>query len=153
MIEFIVPGEVRGQARPRATMRAGHATVYERAEDKSYKGLIQFYALKAADEAGITDELPFSPEDMGFTVEIWIDKGVPKSYSKKKTERALSYSILPQSKPDLDNVAKIVLDALNGVLWKDDSAVTDLRLHKRFAEVDSLFVRVMRTQGGQDGKA
>ena len=29
-------------------------------------------------------------------------------------------------KPDIDNVAKLVMDALNGVAWQDDSQVTQL---------------------------
>ena len=41
------------------------------------------------------------------------------------------------TRPDLDNVAKQVLDALNGVVWDDDSQVCDLRIRKRYAARDS----------------
>lgn len=33
-------------------------------------------------------------------------------------------------KPDIDNVAKIVLDALNGVAWEDDAQVVSLTVSK-----------------------
>lgn len=33
-------------------------------------------------------------------------------------------------KPDIDNVAKAVLDALNGIAYEDDSQVVDLRVTK-----------------------
>lgn len=59
---------------------------------------------------------------------------VPKSISKVKREKMLSGSIKPGVKPDLDNVAKSILDALNGVAYYDDNQVTDLKVAKRYAE-------------------
>ena len=44
---------------------------------------------------------------------IIIYKLIPKSFSKKKTEQALSGKLYPTVKPDIDNVAKLVMDALN----------------------------------------
>lgn len=35
---------------------------------------------------------------------------------------------------DVDNLAKCVLDALNGILWDDDDQVVDLVLHKRYSK-------------------
>lgn len=37
------------------------------------------------------------------------------------------------SKPDFDNLAKSVCDALNGIIWRDDSIITDGRVIKRIA--------------------
>jgi Holliday junction resolvase RusA-like endonuclease len=37
------------------------------------------------------------------------------------------------SRPDAENVAKAVLDALTGLLWCDDSQVCDLRIKKMYA--------------------
>jgi Holliday junction resolvase RusA-like endonuclease len=41
--------------------------------------------------------------------------------------------IYPQVKPDLDNVMKAVLDALNGVVYADDSQVINLVATKRYS--------------------
>ena len=41
--------------------------------------------------------------------------------------------LLPTSKPDTDNVLKAVLDGCNGVLWRDDVLVVDVRIRKRYA--------------------
>lgn len=41
----------------------------------------------------------------------------------------------PDARPDGDNLAKLVLDAANGVLWDDDARVVDLRVIKRRPEV------------------
>ena len=35
-------------------------------------------------------------------------------------------------KPDIDNVAKSVLDALNGLAFDDDSLIHDLQIIKRY---------------------
>lgn len=48
----------------------------------------------------------------------------------------------PHVKPDLDNYAKAVLDALNGVIWADDAQIVDLRLCKRYAEPGKARVEV-----------
>lgn len=37
----------------------------------------------------------------------------------------LEHRIRPTVKPDLDNVAKLIYDALNGVAWYDDNAIVD----------------------------
>ena len=37
------------------------------------------------------------------------------------------------SKPDADNIAKAILDSLNGVAWRDDSQVSELIVRKRVA--------------------
>ena len=40
----------------------------------------------------------------------------------------------PTKKPDADNIAKVVCDALNGLAYKDDAQVIDLTVHKRFGD-------------------
>lgn len=53
--------------------------------------------------------------------------------------------IYPHVKPDLDNYAKAVLDALNATVWFDDSQIVDLRLSKRYAEAGMARVEVTIT--------
>ena len=40
----------------------------------------------------------------------------------------------PRKKPDADNIAKIILDSLNGVAYKDDSQIVDIRIIKKYTE-------------------
>ncbi|WP_332834903.1 RusA family crossover junction endodeoxyribonuclease [Clostridium perfringens] len=42
----------------------------------------------------------------------------------------------PTKKPDVDNIAKIILDSLNGVAYKDDSQIVDIRIIKKYTEDD-----------------
>lgn len=57
---------------------------------------------------------------------------IPKSYSKKR--RAEMANTPCTVKPDCDNVAKAVLDALNGVAYADDACVTRLYVSKVWTE-------------------
>lgn len=41
-------------------------------------------------------------------------------------------SVRPTKKPDVDNIVKIVLDALNGLAWHDDAQVTFLAVSKEY---------------------
>jgi Holliday junction resolvase RusA-like endonuclease len=66
---------------------------------------------------------------------------VPKSWSKKERRDALRGAILPTSRPDADNYGKIV-DALNEIVWKDDSQVCDFRVIKRYSDVPALRIEV-----------
>lgn len=43
---------------------------------------------------------------------------------------------------DIDNLAKSVLDGLNGVLFKDDSQVTGLSLHKMSSDKEGIDIYI-----------
>jgi len=57
---------------------------------------------------------------------------IPKSYTKKDKLAAAEHRIRPTTKPDVDNCAKAILDALNGVCYLDDRQVVDLRVEKYY---------------------
>jgi Holliday junction resolvase RusA-like endonuclease len=59
---------------------------------------------------------------------------VPGSWSKVMRARAVAGFVQHIGRPDLDNLAKAVLDAANGYLWCDDSQIVALVLSKSYAE-------------------
>ena len=59
---------------------------------------------------------------------------IPKSMTKKDRAEALSGTLLPAKKPDVDNIAKAALDGLNGIVWRDDSLIVGLSIKKRYSE-------------------
>lgn len=59
---------------------------------------------------------------------------VPKSYTKKRVQAIREELEYPQKKPDIDNVAKIILDSLNKIAYEDDSQVVELTVLKRYTE-------------------
>lgn len=72
--------------------------------------------------------------DKQLAVKITVNSEVPKSYSKKKAAMCLAGEIRPTSKPDCDNIAKNILDAMTGVVYPDDKQVVSLLVQKQFAE-------------------
>ena len=73
------------------------------------------------------------PLETPLAVFLYIRLPVPKSYSKKRTEACLSGFEHPTKKPDIDNVAKAFLDAMNGIIYKDDTQVIQLHVNKVYA--------------------
>lgn len=45
-------------------------------------------------------------------------------------------SAIPIVKPDVDNLKKAILDALNGLAWQDDNQICDSHAHKRWSDGD-----------------
>jgi Holliday junction resolvase RusA-like endonuclease len=69
------------------------------------------------------------------------DRRIPESWSKRDKAAALAGRILPTARPDWDNHAKIT-DALNKIVWGDDSQVIDARVIKRFSLKPALTIEV-----------
>ena len=67
---------------------------------------------------------PCAPAGAPVSVRILTMRPMPKSRPKRITSEPDVY------KPDCDNIAKLVLDALNGVAWSDDTQVTVLNVFK-----------------------
>ena len=58
----------------------------------------------------------------------------------------LAHLVKPLVKPDLDNIAKGICDALNGIAWKDDKQITDLYVGKRYDENPRVEVDILSTE-------
>ena len=63
-----------------------------------------------------------------------------KSLSKKKKEELL-YSEYTK-KPDADNIAKIILDSLNELAYKDDNQVAELLVLKQYGDKNKIIVEL-----------
>jgi crossover junction endodeoxyribonuclease RusA len=70
-----------------------------------------------------------APLDGPLSVRLEFVMRRPTSTPKRRTPPAVR-------KPDIDKLARAILDALTAVAWRDDSQVTDLRASKRLAELD-----------------
>ena len=58
---------------------------------------------------------------------------VPKSWSKKDRAAALRSDIFPTVKPDLDNLEKLISDALKQIVYDDDKQICDSYTTKRYS--------------------
>lgn len=75
-------------------------------------------------------------KDIPIELNIDFFFSIPKSYSKKKKEQLINGPHI--IKPDCDNLAKLVCDALNGVLYQDDCLIYKLSSSKTYNEEDCI---------------
>lgn len=129
---FEVTGEIVGKARPRMNTYTGKA--YTPTKTKNYEYLIKQSFLLKYPNAEVLEGRA--------SVSILALFQVPKSTSKKNSEKMLNKQISPTKKPDIDNIAKIVLDALNKLAYKDDTQVVDLNIAKAYADRERLIIKI-----------
>lgn len=90
----------------------------------------------------------FTPFTGEIKVKIEAVFSVPKSYSKKKREALLPIPGVEHSgagyihRPDVDNISKTILDALNGVAYVDDCQVTGLLIFKEYGYEDKVIIEI-----------
>ena len=121
---FEIPGEPRGKGRPRFNCRTGRA--YTDDKTTAYEDLVIIQYLKAAKDFSF-------PENTGLSVHITAYFAIPESASIKKQNKMLFGAIQPCKRPDVDNIAKIICDALNGLAYKDDAQITYLSVLKSYS--------------------
>lgn len=117
-------GVPQGKGRARAFLRAGHISHYTPEKTRTYEGMIRTVAMQE-----IGNKEPF---DCPVEFVMRAIFPVPASWSSKKRQRAITGELKPGKKPDLDNIAKAWNDALNGVVYRDDSLICRMTLEKRY---------------------
>lgn len=110
-IQFTVFDEVMGKPRPRVNR---NGRVWTPKKFKDYEKKIAD-AYLAAGGAVLNGEICLT---------VSICRKMPNSRPKRLINEPDTY------KPDVDNIAKLVLDALNGVAYEDDKQVTQLHVVK-----------------------
>lgn len=121
-IRFVIPGRVGGKGRPRVAVIGGHARVYTPAKTASMEQMIRGFGAAAMAGNALFEG--------ALEVVVMIDLERPKSWTKRKRAE----NPFPTGKPDLDNIIKGIGDSLNGIIWRDDSQIADLRISRRFIE-------------------
>lgn len=144
-ITFEVPGQPQGKERHRTT-KDGHT--YTPEKTVKYQGLIAAKYWKVL--AAKMQTLNKAAKIADIEIEILAQYAVPKSDSKATKVKKLAGEILPRVKPDLDNVAKAVLDALNNFAYYDDSQVVKLIVTKKYSDNPGLLVKVIHKNCMED---
>lgn len=132
---FVLEGPPRGQGRP----RWGNGRMYKAGNDVVWEDAISM-AYKAAYPGAQMYE-----GAVAVHVECYVP--IPKSDSKGKREAKISGATPCTVKPDIDNVIKSVLDALNGVAWPDDKAINSIWATKMYSERPRLTVTIRGKEG------
>ncbi len=134
MLTYMVEGNPIGKGRPKFARRGNFVSTYTPTKTRDYETVIK----EAAQKAMGSNELLETP----VTVAIYITVPIPQSYSKKRTEACLKDIERPIKKPDIDNIAKCFLDAMNDIVYKDDTQVLTLHVTKVYGTVGMVEVMV-----------
>lgn len=136
-VEFTVPGPPQGKARARTYRKNGRSITYTPLKTIKYENKIKA-SCKTVSKVKFEENIPLE-------IEILALFAVPKSTNKKDKVDMLSGKVLPTKKPDLDNISKVVFDALNGVAYRDDKQVCDVKFKKFYGEMPRLEIKIKRS--------
>ena len=102
---------------------------YDTKKNTEMKASIRILAQTEAEKKGI--ELPIPAGNYGYEIKIASFFVPPKSTTKKNLALINKYLLKPKCKPDIDNIAKLWLDALvKGGIIEDDKNVVYLNVAK-----------------------
>ena len=123
-VSFTIYGDPKGKGRPRFSTYGGHVHAHTPQETVAYENLVKWSyvqqagnRLEGAVQADITGYFP-----------------IPSSTPKKKKQAMANETVEYTHKLDCDNLAKIILDSLNDIAYKDDAQVSRLTVRKLYSE-------------------
>lgn len=117
-MKFNVPGNPVPKPRPKFFSKGKFVRVYTPAQGKKYEALVAACCRKAMSG----DEAEILTGPLTMTIKFY--------FARPKSKKAGTPHIV---KPDIDNLAKSVLDGINKIAYGDDAQVTDLQLVKEYA--------------------
>ncbi len=120
-MKIFIPGQPIAQPRVKVSTRGGFARAYVDAKHPihAYKQAIRLAYVNAGGEV--------LEGPVEIRIVCWFER--PKSHSKKRRQDREPKT----TKPDLDNVGKAILDALNEIAYNDDGQVFMLTVEKWYA--------------------
>jgi len=124
IVNFEIPGDPVPKGRPRFARRGTFVQTYTDSKTLEYETLVGFKARQAIGAS--------EPLKGHLTVFLYLRYAVPASYSKKRTEACLNGLEYPK-RVDLDNCYKSITDAMNGIVYVDDSQIVEAHILKCYA--------------------
>jgi len=124
IVNFEIPGDPVPKGRPRFARRGTFVQTYTDSKTLEYETLVGFKARQAIGAS--------EPLKGHLTVFLYLRYAVPASYSKKRTEACLNGLEFPK-RVDLDNCYKSITDAMNGIVYADDSQIVEAHILKCYA--------------------
>jgi len=131
---FTVYGTPVGKGRPRFRNTGKFVQAYTPEKTAAYETLVK---LAYQQEHG---GAPLLAGALHMRIEAYFP--IPKATSKKNIEKMLHGDILHTKKPDADNVIKAIADALNGVAYADDSAISSLTVMKKYSDTPRVEIMI-----------
>ena len=124
---IVIPGQPKSKGRP----RFARGRVFTQATTLQYERLVAAAAREVISE----------PITGNVQVDIIAVYQVPKSWAKALQASARRGDIMP-TRPDIDNVIKIILDGMNEVAYLDDQQVHMISAEKRYGDLARVEIRL-----------
>ena len=140
-VTFFVPGEPTAKGRPRM---ARNGRVYTPEKTAHAESLAKMAASTAMGQN--------PPLEGPLSLQMVARFGVPGSWSGARKERALAGEEMPTKRPDVDNLIKLVADAMNGIVYGDDAQIVLMSAAKVYAPQagTEITVETIKTKGDDD---
>ena len=133
VVEYRIECDPVPKGRPRAAVRGRHATLYTPKKTADYEAAVSRIAKEA---------MSGDPLEGPVKVTIIAYFTFPKSRSKRDRAEMRNGLVPCLNRADVDNLAKSILDAMNGIVYLDDRQVTRLLVEKYYADEGKCLVRV-----------
>lgn len=132
MIQFTAYGIPAPKGSTRAFMPKGARfpiVTEDNKHTRPWAAIVKDAAIKATELCGIGGKIAYSEYDpVRLNIVFYMPR--PKSLPKR--------ILFHTKKPDLDKLVRAVKDALTGVIWEDDSQVTDIAAAKLYVKDGSM---------------
>ena len=124
IVNFEVPGDPIPKGRPRFARRGTFVQTYTDSKTIEYETRVATLARIAMGSS--------EPLKSHLTVFLYLRYTVPASYTKKRKEACLNGFEYPK-RIDLDNCYKSITDAMNGIIYADDSQIVEAHILKCYS--------------------
>lgn len=126
VIEFTIPGDPVPKGRPKSARIGNRAILYTPKKTRAYEAYIASAAKDYTPSGGLLEG------PLRVSLSFYFKR--PKSLSKK--------CLYHVKRPDIDNIIKSILDALEGVIYKNDSQVVELHATKSYGDPSHVEVKI-----------
>lgn len=136
-----LPGPPRGKGRPRFRRFKDFVTTYTDKKTRSYEEDLAVAGARAM------KAIPVRQGAVSVRIEAALP--IPVSWSQKKRQAALAGDLTPCARgtTDHDNISKCVGDALEDIVWVNDSQIINSSFRKFYAAEPGLTISVWDWDG------
>ena len=132
MISIWIPGKPMAKQSVKFARIGNHVRAYQPTKVTNY----QAYLKMTIANYMVAHKLRLIERGIPVCLEIIAYWEYPKSFSKKKRES----TIWKVTRPDTDNISKPIKDAMNGIVYHDDSQVVYEKIQKLYSEETGIMI-------------
>lgn len=129
--------------RARLTARKGYVASYYTRDTQDIFDDYENAILTALNEQGLTSSQvidKISNTCQFITLDVVFYMPIPSSWSKKRKSEANRHPHV--SKPDLDNLVKLILDRAEGILFDNDNKIAEINARKVYDHEPQIYMKI-----------